>query len=118
MTELPATFILSVQFIQGRTMTYSTTVITLLEQALAPTGYCSHDMQAHGMGDWHVCVLLDCIAPLSQLNPQALNDRDYAGHTPLDIAYRLNRTALIGPLQALGAEGDKAILEYKGLAHL
>ena len=115
MTELPATFILSVQFIQGRTMTYSTTVITLLEQALAPAGYCSRDMQAHGMGDWHVCVLLDCIAPLSQLNPQALNDRDYAGHTPLDIAYRLNRTALIGPLQTLGAEGDKAILEYKGV---
>lgn len=58
-------------------------------------------MQAHGMGDWHVCVLLDCIASLSQLNPQALNERDYAGHTPLDIAYQSNRTALIRKSKAV-----------------
>lgn len=72
-------------------------------------------MLDHGMGDWHASVLLDNTDHLSSLDPQALNDRDFAGHTPLDIAYLLNRTFLIEELEALGAMGDKAILESRGV---
>jgi ankyrin repeat protein len=87
----------------------------LLETTLAPTSYCVGDMLDHGMGDWHASVLLDNTDHLSSLDPQALNDRDFAGHTPLDIAYLLNRTFLIEELEALGAMGDKAILESRGV---
>lgn len=60
-------------------------------------------------------MLLDNTDHLSSLDPQALNDRDFAGHTPLDIAYLLNRAFLIEELEALGAMGDKAILESRGV---
>lgn len=96
-------------------MSYTSALLTLLETTLAPTGYCVGDMLDHGMGDWHASVLLDNTDHLSSLEPQALNDRDFAGHTPLDIAYRLNRTFLIERLEALGAMGDKAILESRGV---
>jgi ankyrin repeat protein len=69
----------------------------------------------HGIGDWHASVLLDNTDHLSSLAPQAMNDRNFAGHTPLDIAYRLNRTSLIERLEALGAVGDTTILESRGV---
>ena len=96
-------------------MSYTPPLLTLLEQALAPTGYCVGDMVDHGMGDWHASVLLDNTDHLPSLDPQALNERDFAGHTPLDIAYRLNRTHPIERLEALGAVGDKTILESRGV---
>ena len=96
-------------------MSYTPALLTLLETTLAPTGYCVGDMLDHGMGDWHASVLLDNTDHLLSLEPQALNDRDFAGHTPLDIAYRLNRIFLIEGLEALGAMGDKAILESRGV---
>ena len=96
-------------------MSYIAPILLLLEKALSPTGYCVADMVDHGMGDWHASVLLDCTDHLSSLDPQALNVRDAAGYTPLDIAYQLNRTSLIEYLKALGAIGNEAILESKGV---
>lgn len=60
-------------------------------------------------------MLLDDLAHLRYLAPAAMNDRDGAENTPLDIAYRLGRTAWIERLEALGAEGDKTLLDWKGL---
>lgn len=96
-------------------MSYTPALLTLLEKTLAPTGYCVGDMLDHGMGDWHASVLLDNTDHLSSLEPLTLNDRDFAGHTPLDIAYRLNRTFLIERLEVIGAVGDKSILESRGV---
>lgn len=96
-------------------MSYTPALLTLLQTVLTPTSYCVDDMVDHGMGDWHVSVLLDNTDYLSSLDPHTLNDRDFAGHTPLDIAYRLNRTSFIEKLEALGAVGDRTILEAKGV---
>lgn len=96
-------------------MSFTPALLALLEKTLAPTSYCFVDMLNHGMGDWHAAVLLDNAEHLSSLAPQALNNRDFAGHSPLDIAYRLNRTALIERLEALGALGDKTILTSRGV---
>lgn len=96
-------------------MSYTPAQLTELQTALAPTRYCIDDMLDHGIGSWHVAVLLDIVDHLSSLDPQAVNDQDFAGHTPLDIAYRLNRTTFIERLEALGAQGDKKILESKGV---
>ena len=96
-------------------MSYISPLLLLLEKALAPTGYCVGDMVDHCIGDWHASVLLDNTAHLSSLDPQALNNKDAAGYTPLDIAYRLNRASLIEFLNKLGAVGDKTLLESRGV---
>ena len=88
-------------------MAYAPELLTLLEQTLAPTSYCVGDMLDHGMGDWHAAVLLDNTNHLSSLELLALNARNFAGHTPLDIAYCLNRTSFIERLEANGAEGSQ-----------
>lgn len=96
-------------------MPYTLALVPLLQKVLAPTNYCVDDMLDHGMGDWHASVLLDNTDHLLSLDPQSLNDRDFGGHTPLDIAYRLNRRSLIERLEVLGAVGDTTILESKGV---
>ena len=96
-------------------MAYAPALLTLIEQTLAPTSYCVGDMLDHGMGDWHAAVLLDNTDHLSSLEPSAFNDRNFAGHTPLDISYCLNRTSFIERLEANGAVGDKLILESRGV---
>lgn len=96
-------------------MSYTPELTNLLQPVLAPTRYCIDDMLDHGIGDWHVAVLLDNTDHLSTLDAQTVNDQNFAEHTPLDIAYRLNRTAFIEKLEALGAQGDKKILESRGV---
>jgi ankyrin repeat protein len=64
-----------------------------------------------GLSDWHLCVLLDDVQPL---DPQGLNQRDLAGDTPLDMAYRLNRSGLIDTLELLGARGNPQIRSWAG----
>lgn len=65
-----------------------------------------------GLSDWHLCVLLEAAPPL---DPQGLNQRDLAGDTPLDMAYRLNRSDLIDTLESLGAKGNPQFLDWAGL---
>lgn len=65
-----------------------------------------------GLGDWHLCVLLDREQPL---DTQGLNLRDLAGDTPLDLAYRLDRREWVDTLEALGAQGDPQIRQWAGL---
>lgn len=96
-------------------MAYAPELLTLLEQTLAPTSHCVGHMLDHGMGDWHAAVLLDNTNHLSSLELLALNARNFAGHTPLDIAYCLNRTSFIERLEANGAEGEKSNLEARGV---
>lgn len=96
-------------------MSYTPALLALLQKVLAPTQCCVDDMQGLGLGDWHASVLVDNTQYLSSFDPLALNDRDLAGDTPLDIAYRLNRIALIEKLEALGALGDKQRRDWKGL---
>ncbi len=62
-------------------MSYTPALLTLLQTVLTPTSYCVDDMADHGMGDWHVSVLLDNADHLSSLDPHTSNDRDFAGHT-------------------------------------
>ena len=64
-----------------------------------------------GLSDWHLCVLLDDVQPL---DPQGMNQRDLAGDTPLDMAYRLNRSCLIDKLELLGARGNPQIRGWAG----
>lgn len=64
-----------------------------------------------GLSDWHLCVLLDDVQPL---DPQGLNQRDLAGDTPLDMAYRLNRSGLIDTLESLGAQGNPQLRGWAG----
>ncbi|MQT94938.1 ankyrin repeat domain-containing protein [Pseudomonas helleri] len=64
-----------------------------------------------GLSDWHLCVLLDDVQPL---DPQGMNQRDLAGDTPLDMAYRLNRSCLIDTLELLGARGNPQIRGWAG----
>lgn len=90
----------------------------MLRDALEPTKYCIEDMQIHGMGNWHAAVLLDNPEPFSALLIETLNDRDFAGFTALEIAYRLNRSALIDPLKTMGAQGDETIREERGVDEL
>jgi len=68
-----------------------------------------------GLGEWHLRVLLDTPQLLSSLDPQGLNERDVAGDTPLDLAYRLGRHELMGKLEALGARGDLQFRDWPGL---
>ena len=96
-------------------MSYTPALFALLQKVLAPAQCCIDDMEGLGMGDWHASVLVDNAQYLSSFDPLALNDRDLAGDTPLDIAYRLNRIALIEKLEALGAVGDKQRRDWKGL---
>lgn len=96
-------------------MPISPVLVPLLQKALAPTGYCIDEMEGLDLGDWHAAVLLDNTEYLSSFDPLTFNDRDLAGNTPLDIAYRLNRVALIEKLEALGAVGDKQLRDWKGL---
>jgi len=65
-----------------------------------------------GLNDWHLCVLLDVVPPL---DPVGMNQRDLAGDTPLDMAYRLNRRELAGTLESLGALGDLQFRDWPGL---
>ena len=65
-----------------------------------------------GLSDWHLCVLFDEAPPL---DPSGLNQRDLAGDTPLDMAYRLNRSGLIDTLESLGAQGNPQIRGWAGL---
>lgn len=60
-------------------------------------------------------VLLDNPEHFSALLIETLNDRDFAGFTALEIAYRLNRATLIDPLKAMGAHGDETIREKRGV---
>lgn len=96
-------------------MPYTPALLALLQKTLASTKCCVDDMVELGLGDWHAAVLLDNTEYLSSFDPLTFNDRDLAGDTPLDIAYRLNRIALIEKLEALGAVGDKQLREWKGL---
>lgn len=96
-------------------MEYVEALSSLLEGVLAPTSYCIEDMLDHGMNDWHALVLLDDAEHFSLLALETLNDRNFAGDTALDIAYRLNRVSLIGKLEAAGALGDTKNLEEKGV---
>jgi ankyrin repeat protein len=73
------------------------------------------EAKALGLGDWHLCVLLDTSQCLSSLDPQVLNERNVAGDTPLDLAYRLGRRELMGKLQALGAQGELQFRDWPGL---
>lgn len=95
-------------------MPYTPALLALLQTALAPTDLCVDDMVGLGLGDWHASVLLDNMEYLPLFDPLALNERDLTGHTPLDIAYRLNRVALIEMLEAQGAVGDKQRRDWKG----
>jgi ankyrin repeat protein len=76
--------------------------------------YCIEDMHIHGINNWHAAVLLDDPEPFSDLLTETLNDRDFAGFTALEIAYRLNRAPLIDILKALGAQGDETIQDERG----
>lgn len=90
----------------------------MLREALEPTKYCIEDMQIHGMSNWHAAVLLDDPEHFSDLLIETLNDRDFAGFTALEVAYRLNRSALIAPLKMIGAQGDETIREERGVDEL
>ena len=96
-------------------MIYPPALLAVLEKALRATRFCVDDLPAFEVGSWHAAVLLDDMAHLQSLAPAAMNDRDCAESTPLDIAYRLGRSAWIDTLEARGAEGDKALLDWKGL---
>ncbi|MBC3375947.1 ankyrin repeat domain-containing protein [Pseudomonas sp. SWRI92] len=65
-----------------------------------------------GLNDWHFCVLLDVGPPL---DPMGMNQRDLAGDTPLDMAYRLSRRELTGTLESLGALGDLQFRDWPSL---
>jgi ankyrin repeat protein len=95
-------------------MPYTPDLLVLLHKTLATTKFCVDDWVGLGLGNWHASVLLDSTQYLSSLDPLTFNKRGLAGETPLDIAYRLNRVALIEKLEALGAVGDKHIQDWKG----
>lgn len=101
--------------LRSRAMTYPPALLAVLENALKTTRFSVDDLPALEVGSWHAAVLLDDLALLQSLAPAAMNDRDCAESTPLDIAYRLGRSAWIDTLEVLGAEGDKALLDWKGL---
>ncbi|PRN05273.1 hypothetical protein A0O30_08280 [Pseudomonas sp. LLC-1] len=96
-------------------MTYPPTLLAVLENALRTTRFSVDDLPALEVGAWHAAVLLDDMAHFQSLAPAAMNDRDCAESTPLDVAYRFGRAAWIDALEALGAEGDKALRDWKGL---
>ena len=96
-------------------MTYPPALLAVIEETLRPTRCSIDDLLALEVGSWHAAVLIDDRAQLQALVPEAINDRDSAGNTPLDIAYRLGRSAWIDTLEALGAQGDKTLLDWKGL---
>ena len=89
--------------------------LPLLQKVLASTRYGIDDMAGLCLGEWHASVLLDNTEHLSSFALLAFNDRDLAGDTPLDIAYRLNRIVLIEKLEVLGATGDKQLWDWIGV---
>ncbi|EKT4532156.1 ankyrin repeat domain-containing protein [Pseudomonas sp. 22373] len=96
-------------------MSYPPALLAVLDETLKISRFSVDDLPALEIGGWHVAVLLDDLAHLRSLAAAAMNDRDGAESTPLDIAYQLSRTAWIERLEALGAEGDKELLDWKGL---
>jgi len=96
-------------------MSYPPALLAVLDETLKISRFSVDDLPALEIGGWHVAVLLDDLAHLRSLAAVAMNDRDGAESTPLDIAYQLGRTAWIERLEALGAEGDKELLDWKGL---
>lgn len=96
-------------------MSYPPALLVVLENTLASTRLCIDDLQALDIGDWHAAVLLDATTLLASFAPAQMNVRDQAENTPLEIAYRLNRATWIETLEALGAEGDKTLLDWKGV---
>lgn len=96
-------------------MPYAPDLHRLLQDALVSTPHGVDDLLALELGDWHVAVLLDSTQYLSAFDPLAINDRELARDTPLDIAYRLNRCALIEALEALGAVGDRRLMDWPGV---
>lgn len=69
------------------------------------------DLVELGLGDWHLWVLLD---EAHRLDTPGLNQRDLAGDTPLDLAYRLGRSERARTLEALGAQGDPQLRQWAG----
>ncbi len=98
-----------------RLMTYPPAFLAVMEKTLRTTRFGIDDLLALEIGTWHAAVLFDDAEHLMAFAPVAMNDRDRAENTPLDMAYRLNRTAWIDTLEALGAEGEKELLDWKGL---
>ncbi|WP_438283781.1 ankyrin repeat domain-containing protein [Pseudomonas alabamensis] len=96
-------------------MSYPPALLAMLEETLKIISFSVDDLPMLEIGGWHVAVLLDDLAHLRSLPPAAMNVRDGAESTPLDIAYQLGRTTWIKRLEALGAEGDKSLLDWKGL---
>lgn len=96
-------------------MSYPPALLVVLENTLASTRLCIDNLQALDIGDWHAAVLLDATTLLASFAPAQMNERDQAENTPLEIAYRLNRATWIETLEALGAEGDKTLLDWKGV---
>lgn len=96
-------------------MSYPPALLVVLEKTLASTRLCIDDLQALDVGNWHAAVLLDDTMLLASFAPAEMNARDQTENTPLEIAYRLNRTTWIETLEALGAEGDKTLQDWKGV---
>ncbi|MCE0849497.1 ankyrin repeat domain-containing protein [Pseudomonas asiatica] len=96
-------------------MTYPPALLAVMEKTLKTTRFGIDDLLALEIGVWHAAVLFDDTEHLRLFALAAMSERDRAENTPLDIAYRLNRTIWIDRLEAFGAEGDKALLDWKGL---
>lgn len=95
-------------------MNLSDSLSSLLEKALQPTRYGIKEIIDLKIGNWHALVLLDRKDQISGISTEGINAKDLSGHTPLETAYRLNRTELIEKLESLGALGDKEVINDKG----
>lgn len=95
-------------------MNLSDSLSSLLEKALQPTRYGIKEIIDLKIGNWHALVLLDRKDQISEISTEGINAKDLSGHTPLETAYRLNRTELIEKLESLGALGDKEVINNKG----
>ncbi len=95
-------------------MNLSNSLLNLLEKSLQPTRYDVKDLIDLKISNWHALVLLDNQDQISEISKDEINAKDLSGHTPLEAAYRLNRTGLIEKLESLGALGDKEIIKDKG----
>lgn len=95
-------------------MNLSNSLSNLLEKSLQPTRYDVKDLIDLKISNWHALVLLDNQDQMSEISKDEINAKDLSGHTPLEAAYRLNRTGLIEKLESLGALGDKEIIKDKG----
>lgn len=87
-------------------MNLSNSLLNLLEKSLQPTRYDVKDLIDLKISNWHAIVLLDNQDQISEISKDAINAKDLSGHTPLEAAYRLNRTGLIEKLESLGALGS------------